>query len=141
MKLVPRNNSGYGLDLFDDLFDFPVFKPLSNHDIMKTDIKEFDDNYSLAMDLPGFAKEDIKVELDKGYLTITAEKNTNNEEKDKKGNIIHQERYCGKCSRSFYVGDGIKENDIKAAYQDGILTLSIPKEVKKEEPKRLINIE
>lgn len=140
MKLVPKN-SGYGLDLFDDFFDFPVFKPLNTRDVMKTDIKEFDDNYSLAMDLPGFAKEDINIELDKGYLTITAEKDTTNEEKDQKGNIIHQERYCGKCARSFYVGDNISQEDIKAAYQDGTLTLILPKETKKAEPKKLINIE
>ncbi|MDD4643250.1 MAG: Hsp20/alpha crystallin family protein [Erysipelotrichaceae bacterium] len=140
MKLVPRN-SGYGLDLFDDLFNFPVFKPLNTRDIMKTDIKEFEDNYTLAMDLPGYAKEDIKVEMDKGYLTITAEKTEEKEEKDKQGNIIHQERYCGKCSRSFYIGENIAEEEIKAAYQDGTLNLTIPKQSKKVEPKKLINIE
>ena len=140
MKLVPRN-SGYGLDLFDDLFNFPVFKPLNTRDIMKTDIKEFEDKYTLAMDLPGDAKEDIKVEMDKGYLTITAEKTEEKEEKDKQGNIIHQERYCGKCSRSFYIGENIAEEEIKAAYQDGTLNLTIPKQSKKVEPKKLINIE
>ena len=140
MKLVPRK-SGYGLDLFDDLFNFPAFKPLNTRDIMKTDIKEFEDNYSLTMDLPGYAKEDIKIEMEKGYLSITAEKEEETEEKDKEGNIIHQERYCGKCSRSFYVGENVSEEEIKAAYQSGTLTLTIPKVTKKAEPKKLINIE
>ncbi len=140
MKLVPRK-SGYGLDLFDDLFNFPAFKPLNTRDIMKTDIKEFEDNYSLTMDLPGYAKEDIKIEMEKGYLSITAEKEEEKEEKDKEGNIIHQERYCGRCSRSFYVGENISEEEIKAAYQSGTLTLTIPKVTKKVEPKKLINIE
>jgi HSP20 family molecular chaperone IbpA len=140
MKLVPRK-SGYGLDLFDDLFNFPAFKPLNTRDIMKTDIKEFEDNYSLTMDLPGYAKEDIKIEMEKGYLSITAEKEEEKEEKDKEGNIIHQERYCGKCSRSFYVGENVSEEEIKAAYQSGTLTLTIPKVTKKVEPKKLINIE
>lgn len=140
MKLVPRK-SGYGLDLFDDLFNFPAFKPLNTRDIMKTDIKEFEDNYSLTMDLPGYAKEDIKIEMEKGYLSITAEKEEEKEEKDKEGNIIHQERYCGRCSRSFYVGENISEEEIKAAYQSGTLILTIPKVTKKVEPKKLINIE
>ena len=140
MKLVPRK-SGYGLDLFDDLFNFPAFKPLNTRDIMKTDIKEFEDNYSLTMDLPGYAKEDIKIEMEKGYLSITAEKQEEKEAKDKEGNIIHQERYCGKCSRSFYVGENVSEEEIKAAYQSGTLTLTIPKVTKKVEPKKLINIE
>lgn len=140
MKLVPRK-SGYGLDLFDDLFNFPAFKPLNTRDIMKTDIKEFEDNYSLTMDLPGYAKEDIKIEMEKEYLSITAEKEEEKEEKDKEGNIIHQERYCGRCSRSFYVGENISEEEIKAAYQSGTLTLTIPKVTKKVEPKKLINIE
>lgn len=140
MKLVPRK-SGYGLDLFDDLFNFPAFKPLNTRDIMKTDIKEFEDNYSLTMDLPGYAKEDIKIEMEKEYLSITAEKEEEKEEKDKEGNIIHQERYCGRCSRSFYVGENISEEEIKAAYQSGTLILTIPKVTKKVEPKKLINIE
>lgn len=140
MKLVPRK-SGYGLDLFDGLFNFPAFKPLNTRDIMKTDIKEFEDNYSLTMDLPGYAKEDIKIEMEKGYLSITAEKEEEKEEKDKEGNIIHQERYCGRCSRSFYVGENISEEEIKAAYQSGTLILTIPKVTKKVEPKKLINIE
>lgn len=140
MKLMPRN-SGYGLDLFDDLFNFPVFKPLNTRDIMKTDIHELDDSYTLAMDLPGYTKEDIKVEMDKGYVTITAEKNEEAQEKDQKGNVIHQERYCGRCSRSFYIGENLSEEDIKATYLDGTLTLSIPKTSKKIEPKKLINIE
>ena len=100
---------------------------------MKTDIQEKDNNYVLDMDLPGYEKEDIKAQLKDGYLTITAQKNTSNDDKDEKGNYIRRERYCGKCSRSFYVGDGIKEEDIKANFKNGILQLTFPKEVARKE--------
>ena len=92
-----------------------------------------DNNYVLDMDLPGYEKEDIKAQLKDGYLTITAQKNTSNDDKDEKGNYIRRERYCGKCSRSFYVGDGIKEEDIKANFKNGILQLTFPKEVARKE--------
>ena len=136
MKLVPRNNNlGFSLfdNMFDDMFRDPFFTNSNNTKLMKTDIQEKDNNYILDMDLPGYEKEDIKAQLKDGYLTITAQKNTSNDDTDEKGNYIRRERYCGKCSRSFYVGDGIKEEDIKANFKNGILQLTFPKEVARKE--------
>jgi len=130
-----------GNDLFDSLFDdmFPSFN--SGSGIMRTDIREKDGNYLLDIDLPGYKKEDIKISLYNGNLTIQAEHNETNEENDARGNILRQERYSGTCSRTFYVGDGIRESDIHAGYENGILTLQIPSEQKKEaEEKRYIDI-
>ena len=144
MKLVPRNNNlGFSLfdNMFDDMFRDPFFTSSNTTKLMKTDIQEKDDKYILDMDLPGYDKEDIKAQLKDGYLTITAQKNTSNEDKDEKGNYIRRERYCGKCSRSFYVGDSIKEEDIKANFKNGILTITFPKETEKKiEQKKYIPI-
>ena len=115
------------------MFRDPFFTNSNNTKLMKTDIQEKDNNYILDMDLPGYEKEDIKAQLKDGYLTITAQKNTSNDDKDEEGNYIRRERYCGKCSRSFYVGDGIKEEDIKANFKNGILQLTFPKEVARKE--------
>lgn len=98
MKFLP------GLNLFDDAFDDMFFDPIftkKSSNIMKTDVTEKDGNYLLDMELPGYGKEDIKIELKDGYLNVSASKNTSNEEKDDKGNVIRQERYTGSCSRSF----------------------------------------
>ena len=145
MKLVPRNNNlGFSLfdNMFDDMFRDPFFTSSNTTKLMKTDIQEKDDKYILDMDLPGYDKEDIKAQLKNGYLTITAQKNTSNDEKDEEGNYIRRERYCGKCSRSFYVGDSIKEEDIKASFNNGILELTFPKEVpQKEEEMKYITID
>ena len=145
MKLVPRNNNlGFSLfdNMFDDMFRDPFFTSSNTTKLMKTDIQEKDDKYILDMDLPGYDKEDIKAQLKDGYLTITAQKNTSNDEKDEEGNYIRRERYCGKCSRSFYVGDSIKEEDIKASFNNGILELTFPKEVpQKEEEIKYITID
>ena len=145
MKLVPRNNNlGFSLfdNMFDDMFRDPFFTNSNNTKLMKTDIQEKDNNYILDMDLPGYDKEDIKAQLKDGYLTISAQKNTSNDEKDEEGNYIRRERYCGKCSRSFYVGDSIKEEDIKASFNNGILELTFPKEVpQKEEEMKYITID
>ena len=145
MKLVPRNNSlGFSLfdNMFDDMFRDPFFTSSNTTKLMKTDIQEKDDKYILDMDLPGYDKEDIKAQLKDGYLTISAQKNTSNDEKDEEGNYIRRERYCGKCSRSFYVGDSIKEEDIKASFNNGILELTFPKEVpQKEEEMKYITID
>ena len=145
MKLVPRNNNlGFSLfdNMFDDMFRDPFFTNSNNTKLMKTDIQEKDNNYILDMDLPGYEKEDIKAQLKDGYLTITAQKNTSNDDKDEEGNYIRRERYCGKCSRSFYVGDSIKEEDIKANFNNGILELTFPKEVEqKAEEMKYINID
>ena len=145
MKLVPRNNNlGFSLfdNMFDDMFRDPFFTNSNTTKLMKTDIQEKDNNYVLDMDLPGYKKEDIKAQLKDGYLTITAQKNTSNDDKDEEGNYIRRERYCGKCSRSFYVGDSIKEEDIKANFNNGILELTFPKEVEqKAEEMKYITID
>ncbi|MCQ4636476.1 Hsp20/alpha crystallin family protein [Anaerovorax odorimutans] len=145
MRMMPRRNSfGFGFDLFDEMFKDPFFSRTEGRsDVMKTDIKEKDGNYLMEIDLPGFAKEDINAELKDGYMTVTATKNESNDTKDEDGNYIHRERYSGSCSRTFYVGDGVTEEDIKASFKDGILHLSIPKEEPKklEEQKKLISIE
>ena len=145
MKLVPRNNNlGFSLfdNMFDDMFRDPFFTNSNNTKLMKTDIQEKDNNYILDMDLPGYEKEDIKAQLKDGYLTITAQKNTSNDDKDEEGNYIRRERYCCKCSRSFYVGDSIKEEDIKANFNNGILELTFPKEVEqKAEEMKYITID
>ena len=91
--------------------------------MMKTDIRETDGSYELDIDLPGFKKDEIKVQLKDGYLTLSAAKGLDKDAKDKEGNYIRRERYAGSMSRSFYVGDGVKEEDIHAKYEDGILKL------------------
>ena len=101
---------------------------------MLTDVREHDDHYDLEIDLPGFKKEDITVELENGYLTITANKGHDQEEKDKKGTIIRQERYSGTMSRSFYLGENYRTEDIRASFEGGVLTLNVPK---KEEQKQI----
>ena len=135
-------------DFMDDFFGVPRVTGFGrNFDndfsrMMTTDVKETENGYQVDMNLPGFSKEDIKAELKDGYLTIKAETNQNNDSQDDDGNYIRRERYTGSCSRSFYVGDAVTENDIKASYEDGILTLDIPKVEKKPEPevKKLIPI-
>ena len=99
--------------------------------MMKTDIRETEGSYELDVDLPGFKKDEIKASLENGYLTISAAKGLDKDEKDKDGKYIRQERYAGAMSRSFYVGDEVTQEDIKAKYEDGILKLSIPKKEKK----------
>ena len=135
MRYTPARN-----DLFDSFFDdmLPTFNTAT---VMRTDIHEKDGNYLLDIDLPGYKKEDIKISLYNGNLTIQAEHNDSKEEKDAKGNVIRQERYSGTCSRTFYVGESIRESDIRAGYENGILTLQIPTEQKKEaEEKKYIDI-
>lgn len=116
----------YRNNIFDDLFNAPFFTR-NEANMMKTDIKEHDGGYELTVDLPGVKKEDIKAELNDGYLTISAENNTNKYEKDENGKYICRERYSGSYSRSFYVGDAITEEDIKAKFENGTLKLDIPK--------------
>ena len=123
MMLVPRKRD---FDLFDDMFDDPFFTRNDNK-MMKTDIKENDNNFELEVDLPGFNKDNIKMTIDDGYLTINAKQETNNDEKDKHGKYVRRERYYGECSRSFYVGDDVKPEDINANFKNGILTLEVPK--------------
>ena len=124
---------------FDNFFD--DFEPPKKLDkMMKCDIYEEDNNYVIEMDVPGFKKEDINMELDDGYLKISAEKKSDNEEKDGK-KYVRRERHCySKCERQFYVGN-IKDEDIKAKFKDGILKISVPKEEEKKETKKVIMIE
>ena len=139
----------FGENLFNDDwmdFGFPeVDKALYGkhaNNVMKTDVKETDTSYEVDIDLPGFKKDEINAQLDNGYLTISAAKGLDKDEKDKKGKYIRKERYAGAMSRSFYVGEGITQEDIKAKYEDGILRLSVPKkEVKAVEDKKYIAIE
>jgi HSP20 family protein len=139
----------FGENLFDDDwmdFGFPeVDKALYGkhaNNVMKTDVKETDTGYEVDIDLPGFKKDEINAQLDNGYLTISAAKGLDKDEKDKKGKYIRKERYAGAMSRSFYVGEGITQEDIKAKYEDGILRLSVPKkEAKAVENKKYIAIE
>ena len=116
----------FGENLFDDFMDFP-FGGKKINTMMKTDIRNTDSSYELDIDMPGFKKEDIKAQLKDGYLTISASTSANNDEQDKDGRYIRRERYAGSCSRSFYVGEGVKEEDIRAKFENGILKLSIPK--------------
>ena len=134
--LVP---SIFGENLFDDFMDFPFNddfwgrkNPLYGKNakrMMKTDIRETEGSYELDVDLPGFKKDEIKASLENGYLTISVAKGLDKDEKD--GKYIRQERYAGAMSRSFYVGDEVTQEDIKAKYEDGTLKLSIPKKEKK----------
>ena len=131
----------FGENLFDDFMDFP-FGGKKINTMMKTDIRDTDSSYELDIDMPGFKKEDIKAQLKDGYLTISAEKGLDKEEKDKKDKYIRRERYAGSMSRTFYVGESVTENDIHAKYENGILTLDVPKEEAKKVPeKRYISIE
>ena len=139
-------------NVFDDFFEFPFYddkaeKKLYGHhaaNLMKTDIQEHDDGYTLEMDLPGFKKEEIQIELNNGYMTISAAKGLDEDEKDKKsGKYIRRERYTGSCQRSFYVGEEVTEEDIKAEFKHGILKLFVPKKEAKPavEQKKYISIE
>ena len=109
---------------------------------MKTDIKENKDNFELVVDLPGYDKKDIKMHIEDGYLVINASTKNNVEDKDKNGKYVRKERYFGECSRSFYVGENIKEEDIKAEFKNGTLNIEIPKkeEIEKESEKKYIDI-
>lgn len=138
----------FGENVFDDWMDFSfpdIDKKLyGKHakNVMKTDIKEKDEGYELVVDLPGFKKDEIEVQLENGYLTISAAKELDKDESDKNGKYLRQERYAGSMSRSFYVGEGITEEDIHGKFENGILKLDIPKaEAKRVEQKKHIAIE
>ena len=148
----------FGENLFDDWFDeFPFYdfdKSMKNTEkklygkkasrIMKTDIKEKKDSYELEVDLPGFTKDEINASIEDGYLTISAAKGLDKDEKEKdSGKYIRKERYAGACQRSFYVGEGVKQEDVKAEFKHGIQKLTVPKkEPEKEvEEKKYLAIE
>ena len=135
--MIPRRN-GNGLDIFDEVFNEPFFSQKENK-IMKTDVKEKDGNYILEIDVPGYNKEDIQIELQDGYITVTATKNE--EKEDKHAKYLKRERFSGMCSRSYYVGENVSEEDIKANFKNGILTIEFPKEPEKRiEEKKYIPI-
>ena len=131
----------FGENLFDDWMDFPFDDDFDKYffgkknplygkhakNMMKTDVKETDDTYEVDIDLPGFKKDEINAKPENGYLTISAAKGLDKDEKDKKGKYIRKERYAGAMSRSFYVGEGVTQDEIKAKYEDGILKLTVPK--------------
>lgn len=125
-------------DLFED-FDRNFFgrrNPLYGHhekNLMKTDIRDEKDHYEMMVDLPGFKKDEIQLSLQDGYLTISAEKGLDKDENDKNGNLIRQERYSGALSRSYYIGESITEDEVKAKFEDGVLSIIIPKKEEKEE--------
>lgn len=144
----------FGETLFDDFFgpDFDMFPALTGRsnplygkhakNLMKTDVRETEGTYELDIDLPGFKKDEVNLTLEDGYLTISAAKGLDKDEKDKKGKYIRQERYAGTCSRSFYVGEGVEPTDVSAKFEDGILKVSLPKREQKQLPKsNLIAIE
>ena len=144
----------FGENLFDDFFgpDFDMFPALTGRsnplygkhakNLMKTDVRETEGTYELDIDLPGFKKDEVNLTLEDGYLTISAAKGLDKDEKDKKGRYIRQERYAGTCSRSFYVGEGVEPTDVSAKFEDGILKVSLPKREQKQLPKsNLIAIE
>ena len=130
----------FGEDLFDDFMGYPTGRQAAANaypqvkDMMKTDILDVDGNYELSMDLPGFHKEDVMIQLNECYLTIQASRTENKDEKDNNGKYVHRERYTGQCSRSFYVGKELEHEDIHAKYDSGVLTVTFPKEAKKIEP-------
>ena len=135
--MIPRRN-GNGVDIFDEVFNDPFFSEKENK-IMKTDVKEKDGSYILEIDIPGYDKEDIQIELQDGYVTVTATKNE--EKEDKHAKYLKRERFSGMCSRSYYAGENITEEDIKANFKNGILTITFPKETEKKiEQKKYIPI-
>lgn len=135
--LQRRNNDVFSYDFFSDIFD-GFFSPsvVRSHDNMRTDVKETEKAYELAVDMPGFDKKDIRVELKDGYLTVSASK----QEKEEDGKYVRRERSYS-CSRSYYVGDGVTENDVKAKYANGTLNLLVPKKEIKQIQSKNIEIE
>ena len=142
-NLLIRKNKKNDLSLFDDpffndFFNTPYF--FGDRQIMRADLREDDNRYYLDIELPGFKKEDIKLSLEEGYLTVEVLKDEKKEEKDEAGNYVRRERYYGNCTRTFYLGDKVKEEDIGAAYNNGILTVTVPK-VETVDQKKYITIE
>ena len=133
----------FGENLFDEFFNDPFAMMTSERNplygkharnLMKTDVRELDGGYEIDIDLPGFKKDEVDIQLQDGCLTISAAKGLDKDEKDKQGRYIRQERYAGSVSRSFYVGEDVKPADVKASFEDGILRLSVPKAEAKQLP-------
>ena len=145
--MLPRLFDDSVFDVFDPFADFGrghnrVFGKHASH-LMKTDIRETDSSYKFSIDLPGFKKENVHAELQDGYLTVSANTETETEDKDEQGTYLRKERFTGSCSRSFYVGDDISEDDISAKFENGILKVTVPKKQlpAPEETKKVIGIE
>ena len=146
--LVPRIFD----DFFDDWINFPTLRELENVDkklygknaahVMKTDVRDHDDHYEIDIDLPGFKKDEINLELNDGYLVVSAAKGLDEDRTDKAGKVIRQERYAGAMQRSYYVGEQITEEDVQARFENGVLRLSMPKrDAQKLPEKKVIMIE
>ena len=135
----------FGESLLDDLFGFPELRDLDRAErklyghhadrMMRTDVREHEDHYEVDIDLPGFAKDEITVDLNDGTLTVSASKGLDKNE-EKKGKLIRQERYAGAMQRSFYVGEDVTEEDVKASFKHGVLTLILPKKEEKKIPEK-----
>ena len=136
----------FGERLFDEFFNnsLPSYRRQEHKSagrIMNTDVRELDHTYELDVDLPGFKKEDVTVELSKGYLTITASHEETEEEQEKKGQYLRRERWSGACSRTFYIGEGLEPADVHARFDNGILNLSFPKTPAEKKPdQKYVNI-
>lgn len=124
MMMIPKRKNEF--DLFDDMFNDSFLMSGNSSRLMKTDIKEKDKEYVIEMDLPGYEKENIKINIADGYLTVHAVSSKNSSEKEE-GKFVRKERYLGECSRSFYIGDDVNEDSIKASFKNGILKVEIPK--------------
>ena len=134
----------FGESLLDDFFNAPfTYEGTSTGGLMQTDVKDMDDHYEIIMNLPGIKKEEVQAELKDGYLTITASSNTNKDEKDSEGRYIRRERRSGSCSRSFYVGDQVTQDEIKAKFENGSVTMPVRKQEEKPEvpSRKYISIE
>ena len=145
--LVPSIfNDNFVDDMFDEMFAMPFEtsrKMMKQSPMMNTDIQEYDNEYQMNLELPGFQKEDIQAELRNGYLVISATHAETNDEKDKTGRFIRKERYSGQCQRSFYVGKQVTQDEIKASFENGVLKLIIPKKPEEQpvDQKKYIAIE
>lgn len=140
MKYLRNQNDSYtGSDLLNEFFGWPLYENKRNLQ-MRTDIEEKEDEFKLDIDLPGFKKENIEIHVEDGYLTVSASTNNKKEENDKKGNFLCKERYYGSLSRTFYLGD-VNEDEIKAKYDGGVLSINVPKAKEVLPQRKLINIE
>lgn len=137
----------FGEKLFDDMFGnaFAMVPDFSGHDpvfgknaknLMKTDVRELDKTFELDVDLPGFRKDEVSIELDNGYLTISAAKGIDRDSQNEKGQYIRRERYSGQCSRSFYIGEDVEPDTVTAKFEDGILRIAFPKAPERKEPEK-----